>query len=177
MRAVTKYNSSGDIKYAHDYEISDWQQRSIKSKLITGEYAYFEWDLLGRMISMKTPHFSENVPQEAYDQVGNLLYSQLKTPHDSKTDNFDYDDLNQLIFEDTIQTHNYQNDSIHNRTKKDEFAYSINSINQIESDNETSYVYDLNGNLIMQEKSKINYFYDAFFIIKLNTTSCSNSEQ
>ncbi|NGX42703.1 MAG: putative deoxyribonuclease RhsC [Chlamydiae bacterium] len=162
--AVTKYNASGVLQYRHDYEVSDWQHRSVRSKLITGEYANFEWDLLGRMTLMKTPYFSENIPEDAYDPMGNLIYVQFETPHAAKTDCFEYDDLNQLLFEDCIQTHSYQNDSLHNRTKKDQDSYSINSINQIESDDESSYLYDPNGNLIMQEKPgfKINYSYDAF---------------
>ncbi len=69
----------------------------------------------------------------------------------------------QLIAEDGPVAHTYAYDSLQNRLQKDMQPYAVNGLNQITSDSEKSYVYDLNGNLIQKSDGGTTtlYRYDA----------------
>ena len=64
---------------------------------------------------------------------------------------YTYDDLNQLITEDS---HTYLFDSLNNRLKKDTYEYEVNTLCQVTHDGEISYTYDPCGNLISDGASQ-----------------------
>jgi RHS repeat-associated protein len=63
-------------------------------------------------------------------------------------ESFTYDYLNQLSSEQGVFNHTYEHDAHKNRLAKDGTKYSVNLLNQLLSEGETSLTYDLNGNLL-----------------------------
>lgn len=163
MKEAKRYSVTGDFLYCHKYDELDHQGRSLKSQLITRDFVCFDWDLNGRLKSIDSPFFSEEVPVDGYDQVGNLLKAKFSNGDHQYQNKYAYDGLNQLISESTFFEKTYSYDSIHNRLKEGEIEYQINSLNQIEKTDSSDYVYDLNGNLTYQqhENFAIHYHYDG----------------
>jgi RHS repeat-associated protein len=162
MVAVKRISNQGEVLYTHFYDKKNLEGRSLKSTMITGDKIYLGWDALGRMVSMNTPYASEEIPSGGYDPVGNLLQVNVTGVWGRQSENYNYDDLNHLVHEENFKTHEYLNDSLHNRLSKDEHHYSLNTLNQIEHDGEITYHYDSNGNLISQNsEGRIDYQYDA----------------
>jgi RHS repeat-associated protein len=163
MLAACRIAADGTESYRHVYQKTDWQGRSISSTLITGDPLHFEWDCKGRLQSLVSPYFTQHIPENGYDRVGNLLQSDYTNGPHAYSNTYRYDDLYQLTEESTIKDHLYANDSLHNRLAKDADSYEINTLNQIEQEGANSYDYDLNGNLTTQtkEQSSLTYSYDA----------------
>ncbi len=161
--AVSRFSPDGREQYTHQYQDADMQGRSLESELITGDVVKFEWDLNGRLKTISSPHFQETIPDQGYDSVGNLLQADYINGGRQFSHAYFYDDLNQLIHESTISEHNYRYDSLHNRLSKNSSNYTVNTLNQVEECETSSYQFDLNGNLITQESSegKTVYTYDA----------------
>ncbi len=121
------------------------------------------WDALGRNTQIITKAWSQQIPPDGYDGVGNLRCIHKKDIFGAITENYHYDDLYQLIGEDGPLTHTYAYDSLQNRLQKDMQPYAVNGLNQITSDSMTSYAYDLNGNRIRKDapQASTQYVYDA----------------
>jgi len=142
------------------YNAEGQKERVIKPD---GTKLYYQYDLLGRLISTKAPQWRETIPADGFDASGNLLQRKVVDQQGDLNYCYGYDDLYQLISEVGLRTDCYQNDSLYNRLSKNQAPYKLNDLNQLLSEGETSYRYDRNGNLIeMQEGSKrTRYFYDA----------------
>jgi RHS repeat-associated protein len=160
--SVERISKQGNFLYSHNYETRNLEGRTLRSSLITGDTVDFTWDSLGRLLSMDSMHSREEIPIDGYDAIGNLLKVNFQQPTANFVEEYKYDDLNQLLFENNIKIHNYQNDSLRNRLCKDEHQYHLNSINQITSDGLLNYSYDFNGNLLSQNNNEeVQYKFDA----------------
>lgn len=62
-----------------------------------------------------------------------------------------------------MTNHDYQYDSLYNRTQKDNKIHTHNALNQILNDGDAIYMYDLNGNLLKKVSANetLNFTYDA----------------
>jgi RHS repeat-associated protein len=144
--------------YTHRYEQYDLAG-NVSIEHLAGQAGTikYTYDLLERAISTITSHREERLLD--FDAAGNLLKRQV----DAKDYTYAYDDLYQLISETGPQNHTYQNDSLYNRRKKNESAYTLNDLNQLLQQREWSYQYDPNGNLKLKssDNEKVEYRYDA----------------
>lgn len=168
------------IEYKHDIldlkEVHRWVNRERKYSHVnekhnqTGqvctarlpgqkENTKYSYDKLGRCVKMQNNHLNENVPQQGFDSVGNLL------TYDSGDTNyqFSYDEYNQIKTEKGHTDHEYSCDSLSNRRKKDNLASSYNNLNQLLNQGNEKFKYDANGNLIQRTNGNeiTTYTYDA----------------
>ncbi len=118
------------------------------------------YDACLRPVEISSPH---SKIQRTYDLCGNLVEGLQSDPQEEVSFRYTYDDLQQLASETGTETHKYQFDSLGNRVKKDGGAYENNFLNQLVSQNGTSYAYDLSGNLIRKTtpEKTLAFKYDA----------------
>lgn len=154
---LTGVSRTGEKNYTHTYADQDLQGKVLRNHLVNGEELSCGWDLLGRRISTTATHWEQTL--DRFDAVGNLLQATLIDSLGEESQQYTYDDLYQLKQEKGTFSHEYTHDSIHNRLSKDEASYAINGLNQITSDSDQAYVYDVNGNLI--RAGDLSYSYDA----------------
>ncbi len=168
VKSVSRFNANHERLYQHVYDKSNWQGRSEVSTFINGQTVTFDWDLMGRLRNLESETFSQMIPEDGYDSVGNLLRVDSINNGYSYTDTYRYDSLRQLIEEDSVSHNTYTSDSMYNRLSKNDAVYEINSLNQIDSDGEADYRYNLNGNLIEASRGEIvtQYSYDALNRLK-----------
>ena len=74
---------------------------------------------------------------------------------------FTYDRFDHLTHEKTIETNNFAYDCIGNCLRKNNREHAINPLNQLINNEESTYTYDLNGNLKSQSFPQETYHYDA----------------
>ncbi len=153
LDSISRLNAAGKKLYTHTIQERDLSGLITKVQLAhsAGTLSHAH-DKLGRKVSTVHPHFTETVPTNGFDPVGNVLA--LET--NAVTRNFTYDDLSQLTSE---SGHTYTYDGLYNRLTKDNNAYKVNSLHSVLSDNEHTYKYDRRGNRI--SKDTIKYRYDA----------------
>ena len=113
-----------------------------------------------RITHIQAPHREETL---TYDNIGNLTTKNLHDSQGLAIYTFSYDHLNQLTKETGGKEHTYQNDSLNNRTKKDNNTYNNNALNQLTHERDVTYHYDANGNLTKKESPNQTtlYTYDA----------------
>ncbi len=147
LKHIVRKDKSDHELYRHSYTSFDLESKVTSTKLIGGlGTAHFEWDKLGRNIKIKTPYWSENLSR--FDLACNLLESSYTDAIGNVTSTYTYDDLYQLTSESGAFDGSFKNDSINNRLKKNKNSYQLNSLNQLQSDSETGFTYDKNGNPI-----------------------------
>jgi len=153
-----------EVVYTHHYNLYDLAGNVAEETLLgqAGKIHYC-YDLLGRTISVQAPHWEMTIPQGGFDATGNLLKREVVDNQGALTYTYAYDNLHQLISENGFISHTYQNDSIYNRTTKNDKIYSVNALNQLLDQSNCFYVYDNNGNLIEKTagNQKKHYVYDA----------------
>ena len=160
LRSVHRLDNSGNIQYSHHYTDYDLSGQASMMKLPSkAGQAKLDYDLLGRRLATQTAHWTETVPQNGYDPVGNLLRTTVQDSAGAIHYSFAYDKLNQLIEENGHVTHTYKHDSLNNCLTKDGIGRTHNALNQVLTAGKVHFTYDLNGNLIEQEDWK--YTYDA----------------
>lgn len=163
LKSVEKITPEGISQYKHTYAEYDMNGRLSKASLINnlGEI-YYRYTLKGELESIKTPYYEEDLHQ-SYDAMGNLLKRAIKDAVGSKEENFAYDALYQINNETGHFNNRYSHDSVYNRCSKNNRSYSVNSLNQLLSDGESSYSYDGCGNLleIVNPSSCRKFTYDA----------------
>lgn len=142
--------------YIHQYLTYDTSGKLLEEQLCDGTPVRYRRDILGRLKSVNSS--KTHTDDYVYDECGNLLgYTKENKPY-----RFAYDDLYQLKEEDGCESHQYTNDSLYNRVKKDDCHYKLNSLNQVLHDGINQYTYDYNGNLIREEGAQTtDYSYDA----------------
>lgn len=158
LKTVQRFKPSG-VPY-YEYQCQDYD---LKGCLLKGTYPGGQetrtYDLLGRPITIQTPGWE--MQAKAFDSVGNLLTATYKDPTGILEGHYTYDAFNHLLTEDAQEVNRYTYDSLGNVLEKNDKAFAINDLNQIDSDGDTQYHYDLNGNLILQDDVPITYSYDA----------------
>jgi len=109
---------------------------------------------------MKHNKFSQNL---SFDSLGNILE---KAGHDEIGNyacNYTYNSLSQLTSEKGMADNTYAYDSMHNRIVQNGETCQFNQFSQIISTQESTFSYDLNGNLTKKvtPNKEITYEYDA----------------
>lgn len=160
LSKIERLCSSGNILYAYEYLKYDEKGRPLTAQLIgsLGTIS-FTWDEDGHCIAIDSPYYSEDL-----EIVHGCLKTQsIQTRLGKITNQFQYDELQQLIEETGIITNSYRYDSTLNRLSKNNAPVSVNSLNQTVQDKKNQYVYDRSGNLIQKNSGNQTtfYLYDA----------------
>jgi RHS repeat-associated protein len=148
-----RFDPFGLLLYDYKCQAYDLQGNLLRTLSPAGEVKY-TYDLLGRAIEVKTPHWESHL--QNFDPVGNLLTMKQKSPIGNSHEQFSYDRFNHLT---TEAANKYEYDSIGNCLKKNDQTQEINTLNQVLKSGSTQYSYDPNGNLVTQ--ASITYKYDA----------------
>lgn len=174
LHTVVGKDDSGVKLYTHTYDTFDLRGNVTKSSSISSCGSIkTTWDPLGRTKSILSDHFEEN--NLLFDDAGNLLEITQKDPQGTILSKFSYDDLYQLTNESGVLDGSYVNDSINNRLKKNDEEYTINDLNQLTNDGDTTYEYDKNGNPI--KIGSMRLYYDGLDrLIMLERPGFSRSE-
>lgn len=144
-------------EYTYSVLAHNYSGQPLKIKQINNKEYHYKYDPLDRLVNITSNDFNVNVQPDGYDRAGNLL----KYTENNQEHTFSYDDLYQLSSE---NEHDYQYDSLSNRLKKDNLHCQCNTLNQTLSQGNDIFIYDPNGNLVIQalENGKtILYEYDA----------------
>ena len=116
----------------------------------------YDYDLLNRLISEKTVDINGDIVVQYIYTLGAAGERKSVTELD-RTVEYTYDSLYRLTSEtitegEKVTSYTYAYDNVSNRILKTENGaateYVYNALNQLVSDSETTYEYDLNGNLI-----------------------------
>ena len=162
--SVERIKGGANRSIAHHYPHYDLAGNVIEETLLgQAGTIHYQYDLLHRPISVHAPHWQESIALDGFDQLGNLLKRDVKDNQGPITYTYAYDILNQLTLEEGFISHTYTNDSVYNRSAKDNQPYEINVLNQLKSQSNSLYDYDLNGNLKTKTtgSQQIHYVYDA----------------
>ena len=146
LREVTRVSSQGTPLYKHLFETYDLDGNLTREHLIGGLGTILHArDARGQKMCLVTPYFSEKCQ---YDSIYNLIFTDV----DGKPSSYQYDKTSQMIREESFGneiTHSY--DSLYNRIQKNGSCYEVNALNEIVSDGEATYEYDLRGNRVLTE--------------------------
>lgn len=159
MNRVQRIASDGSLTYQHDYHYDN--AGNVTEMLLANQTVVsFNYDLNQKITSINSPNWKE---QLFYDPIGNVIENSVTDDQGTHHNQFFYDDLYQITSESGLANHTYLSDSHNNRLQKDGTKYSINNCNQLLHQGDTSYEYDLNGNLIKTTSSacSFEYRYDA----------------
>jgi RHS repeat-associated protein len=162
LSKILRLNSDLKIKYTHHYLEYDLSGLPMVSKMINGcGLIKKTFDLLGRGVNINSPHWQEKMI--SHDSAGNVLSREFQDSLSRKECHYSYDNQNQLLSEKGESAHDYVYDSLHNRVSKNGLKYNVNNLNQVLSDSNSNYQYDLNGRLIKKESPEgtIKFHYDA----------------
>lgn len=157
---MRRLNKEGNVVYSHRYLRHDLSGNIMESQLAVQErILQNSYDLLGRCCEIKAPGWNESIK---YDAVGNIKKRILVDIQGSFECLYTHDDLYQLRTESGIASHEYQHDSLYNRTVKDAKPSKFNALNQLLTDVDSTYRYDLNGNMRKQKgEQQLICTYDA----------------
>ncbi len=162
LHQVTRYTSTHEPRYTHTYETFDTSGHLLEEHPIGNlPPLYHSYDPLGRTTSITSSQFKQQI--NTFDPVGNILETRIKTPYNTHIQTYRYDDLSQITEEHSPYPHTHTYDSHYNRLTTDSTSATYNSLNQLTSIEQTTYTYDLNGNLITKHTSEeeTHYTYDA----------------
>jgi len=73
LKKVSRLLPDNSIAYDHQYTHYDLTGKLLEEQTAGHFDILYDWDLLGRPTTIDSSYFKESVPQEGYDQVGNLL--------------------------------------------------------------------------------------------------------
>ncbi|MBQ7794656.1 MAG: hypothetical protein IJ366_09110, partial [Clostridia bacterium] len=141
--------------YATVYEY-DANGNRTAVRYANGLTTTYDYDLLNRLIKQETVDSEGNVVVQYIYALG-VAGERLSVTELDRTVEYSYDSLYRLTSEtitegEDVTVYSYAYDSVSNRILKTEngaeTAYVYNALNQLVSDSETSYEYDLNGNLV-----------------------------
>lgn len=164
LKEIARYDMNCVKHYQHVYLEYDLSGHVLQAQLpgAVGKIN-ISYDLCGRTTAIRHFGWTEEIPEGGYDKSGNLLKVKTSDALGSINHQFTYDDLYQLKSEKGVSQHKYIYDSLYNRTEKDSKKTQLNSLNQVLSDGDKKYTYDLNGNLVQIQSSEgqMKLSYDA----------------
>lgn len=164
LNEIERFDNNGQHQYLHKILNRNLSGQATQIQLVgSAGTETRQYDLLSRRIGATTAHWGESIPDDGYDVVGNLLHYEEHRDSEVIPYHFTYDDLQQMQQENSHVSHEYAYDSLNNCVEKDGVPRDHNALNQLLSQGGSSFVYDLNGNLIECHTSKAdtNYAYDA----------------
>ena len=156
--------------YATVYEY-DANGNRTAVKYANGLTVSYEYDKLNRLICEETIDSDSNVVVKYVYTLG-ASGERIKVEELDRTVEYTYDELYRLTSETitkgkTKTTYAYEYDNVSNRTLKNvdgvDTVYTYNELNQLVSENDITYEYDLNGNVVRMTsptKSAL-YVYNA----------------
>lgn len=157
LKEIKRETSHGHEVYHHCFVDYDLDGNLRKEQLIgsLGSVSYTT-DQRGQLTHIDSPYFSQECE---YDATYNLVTNAV----DRVQSHYEYDGTLQLIQE--VSPHGkitYGNDSLFNRTCKNDLKYETNSLNELISDGENIYQYDLRGNRVSRKNDlgTTDYTYD-----------------
>ncbi|MEI2467798.1 DNRLRE domain-containing protein [Niallia taxi] len=158
---VVETGTDTQLKIDYDYDLKQNKASiSLQNGLIKSGYNYDNANNLTSIIYTKQNNTDSNTTFEyAYDKSGNIT----KDITQSGTSQYFYNNNDQLIKEVLPNgvTIEYHYDKVGNRTKQikngTETRYNYHKGNQIIDKNSIPYTYDLDGNLIQDDKFKYSY--------------------
>ena len=145
----------GELLYSY-HQNCDWIGKMIEANLphqIPVEYA---WDGLGRCKEIKTATFQQKFN---YDQIGNLVNTQVNDLLGAYEADYTYDPLKQLTSETGQFSNKFENDSINNRISYNGIFLKLDDLNQLLQNEKDHYRYDANGRRL--SKNDASNSYDA----------------
>ena len=155
LKTVQRTLENGET-YKHTYDQYDLSQNLLQESPIgnIGEIIY-QLDPRGLKTHFISPHFTET---RQYDPTQNP--TTIET--DGEIALYQYDHTSQIIREENSYTLNtYTNDTLHNRTEKNQTPYKIDPLNQLLSSGQETYTYDPKGNRTSQTGPEQKHFrYD-----------------
>ena len=105
------------------------------------------FDTLARKIQIATDFFTDTIPSQGYDPLGNIKTRKALYDGEERNISYTYDALNQLLSEKGETPHTYSFDSIGNLLNKDGSSFAINDANQLTEGDGATYTFDARGNL------------------------------
>ena len=141
--------------YATVYEY-DANGNRTAVRYANGYTTTYDYDLLNRLIKQETVDIDGDIVVQYIYTLGAAGERKSVTELNRSVE-YTYDSLYRLTSEtitegETTTIYTYSYDNVSNRILKtengEETAYVYNALNQLVSDSETSYEYDLNGNLV-----------------------------
>ena len=152
--------------HTHHYVDYDKAGNLLEFQLMgAGGTVTHSYDLTGKPKRIVHSSWTEVIPDEGYDAVGNMVERILDDVCGKINCEYTYDQLYQLTSESGVAEHIYHNDSLFNRVAKDSQPYLINALNQLKTETEYHYDYDSDGNLVQKKHlltgQEIKYTYDA----------------
>ena len=166
------YDHKDEQHFEHSYDVYDAAGLNLEATAINGKKITYRYDSCKRPLSYDSENYKINDVQ--YDQLGRLTNYHVQDRVGKFPVRLDYNTLDQLILEEGHQTHYYECDSLHRRLFKNSSPSTFNGLNQLLTNSEYTYDYDLVGNLIAKESEtdKMSYEYDAD-----NRLICVNAEK
>ena len=157
VREVSRENNGTVMTHRYYYDLSG---KLIRSELMNGlGEIHYSYDSLLRLTELYSDYWRM---QGEYDPCGNLSETVQSDRLGKNTNHYLYDSLQQLTAEEGWEQHTYPLDSLGNRVAKDGTPCTTNLLNQLKKQGDTSYNYDLNGNLTEKSgQEKTLYTYDA----------------
>ena len=120
----------------------------------------YSWNNLQKCTEITSVFWSESIPTPAYDPFGNISQLIINDLLGSTESHFIYNSKQQIVLEYGAFEHAYSYDALENRQTIDSSPTTVNELNQITQQNESSYSYDKNGNLCASSDGHL-YTYDA----------------
>lgn len=165
LKQVDRYQNK-ILSYSHEYLRHDLSGRLLESSLIhnLGNLSH-QYTRKGQIAKITSPYYQA---AQTYDALGNLIKRTYKDALGLQEEQFTYDSLNQLASEMGACSHTYTHDSVYNRCSKDGRIHSHNALNQLLSDENSEFSYDMNGNLTkeLRQDSIRTFTYDALDRLK-----------
>lgn len=157
LKSVTRIAPTGEELYTHRYDQFDWDGNLISESLIgnLGQVVH-ETDEIGRRTGSTSSYFTQLC---SYDPCSNLTTNII----DRVETRYTYDDLCQLNSETEDQKPLiYAYDSVFNRTQNVGRTSEINALNELLSQAQEHFSYDLNGNQKLKQTSTgtMQFVYD-----------------
>ena len=127
----------------------------------------YNYDELNRLIRQETVDSDSNVVVQYIYTLG-AAGERLKVTELDRTVKYSYDNLYRLVSEKITEDgkttlYSYAHDAVSNRTLKsvngEETVYTYNALNQLETENDITYEYDLNGNAVRAVSSSKSALY------------------
>jgi RHS repeat-associated protein len=161
LKTINRYTKEGKISYSHQY-VSHDPTGKVTQAVLPGKAGKetVQYDILGRLVHTQSSKWSEDI---TYNTIGNITNVKAKENDVSTHCQYDFDDHSQLKSETGFANHTFVNNSMYNCVKVDGNERTFNDFNQMLKDQNGSYSYDENGNLIKKEvNGKFTKFtYDA----------------
>lgn len=174
LKQIERMKNSKSL-YAYRYDAYDQSGLNLQSTSIYGHQIAYAYDLLKRPVTVASE--LNKCTKAYYDQVGRLQSYVHLDAVGTLHPRYGYDGCDHVIFEEGEVNHTYTCDSLHNRLTKDQRSYTSNGMHQLLHNEESTFTYDLAGNLIRKQKGEetTTYRYDAadrLIAVKLNEEAC-----